>query len=80
MELLGNFGLQEANRILRRSDLEESEQIQRLIKMRWWACALIAAVVGLSVLSGFDDRFLLLLWAVGYILGYNLFYYRMPLH
>ncbi|UCD81611.1 MAG: GAF domain-containing sensor histidine kinase [Desulfobacterales bacterium] len=79
MELLGNFGLQEANRILRRSDLEESEQIQRLIKIRWLACALITAVVGLSVLGGFDDRFLRLLWAVGYILGYNLLYYRMHL-
>jgi len=76
MELMGDFGLQEANRILRRSDLEESEQIRRLIKMRWWACALITAVVGLSVLGGFDDRFLRLLWAAGYILGYNLLCYR----
>jgi signal transduction histidine kinase len=79
MEVMGNFIRQEDIRIHRQSVLEESEQIQRLIKMRWWAPALIAAAVGLSVLAGFDDRFLLLLWAAGYILGYNLLCYRMSL-
>ena len=43
MEVMGNFLRQEDLRIQRQSVLEESEQIQRLIKMRWWAPALIAA-------------------------------------
>ncbi|MEJ2164267.1 MAG: GAF domain-containing sensor histidine kinase [Desulfobacterales bacterium] len=74
-----NFIPEEDIRLDRQADLKESEQIQRLIRMRWWAPALIAAAVGLNVLSGFDNRFLLLLLAAGYILGYNLLCYRMSL-
>ena len=72
MEVMGNFLRQEDMRIQRQSVLEESAQIQRLIKIRWWVPALIVAATGLSFLGGFDDRLLLLLWAAGYILGYNL--------
>ena len=77
MEVMGNLVAQEDIRIHRQRDLEETEQIQKLIRVRWWAPALIAAAVGLSVLGGLDDRFLLLLWAAGYILAYNLLCYQM---
>jgi len=77
MEVMGNFVAQEDIRFHRQRDLEETEQIQKLIRMRWWAPALIAAAVVLSVLGGLGDRFLLLLWAAGYILAYNLLCYLM---
>ena len=79
MEVMGNFIPEADIRIHRQSDLMASEQAQRLIKMRWWAPALILAAVGLSVLGGLNDRYLLLLWAAGYILVYNLLFYRVNL-
>ena len=79
MEVMGNFIPEADIRIHRHSDLMASEQAQRLIKMRWWAPALILAAVGLSVLGGLNDRYLLLLWAAGYILVYNLLFYRVNL-
>jgi len=79
MEVMRNIIPEGGIRIERPPDLKESELIQRLIRMRWWAPALIAAAVGLIVLGGSDNRFLLLLFAAGYILGYNLLCYRMSL-
>lgn len=79
MEVGGNFVPKEDIRIYRQSAREATELIPRLIELRWWAPALIAAAVALSALGGFHDRFLLLLWAAGYILGYNLLFYRMSL-
>ncbi len=42
---MGNFVQNEDIRIHRQSDLAESEQIQKLIKIRWWIPALTAAAV-----------------------------------
>ena len=79
MAVMGNIVPEAEIRIHRQSDLMVSEHARRLIKMRWLALVLIIAAAGLSVLGGLDGRYLLLLWAAGYILGYNLLFYRVNL-
>jgi len=79
MEVLRDYIPEENNRIDRVADRKEPERLQWLVKMRWWAPALITAGVGLGLWTGFADRGLPLLVTAGYILGYNLLCYRMSL-
>jgi signal transduction histidine kinase len=79
MEARQNFISEEAQRPYGNSDREQTERLEWLVRIRWWAPAVIAVVVGLSMLAGFDAKFGVLFLAAGYILGYNLLFYRLNL-
>jgi signal transduction histidine kinase len=76
MEALQDFISEEADSLYRSSDREETQWLEWLVRIRWWAPALIAVVAGLSLLVEFDVKSGILLLVAGYILGYNLLLYR----
>ena len=79
MEAQQDFISEETDQLHRRSGREEPERLAWLVRMRWWAPALIGVVAGGSMLAEFGLKFGILLLAAGYILGYNLLFYRWSL-
>jgi signal transduction histidine kinase len=79
MEARQNFISEETQRPFRNPYREQTERLDWLVRIRWWAPAVIAAVVGLGMLAEFDLKFGIFFLGAGYILGYNLLFYRLNL-